>query len=135
MAPNAAITATGPNEASVFRWTGIPLSSGSALPNSHYPIEAFGTFDLVGSGSTLLGFVGDDYSIRWFNGVTFLPWRKLSTPFISTLRLNNESSCGYRDGFLFPGNSPLAPGIFRAEGNALCQQFVPAGVTPVWTAW
>jgi hypothetical protein len=127
---NPAITSTRPNEASIFRWTGIPLSSGSALPNDSYPIERFGTFALPNDGANLYALVDDDYTLFLFDGALFRHWRKLQSGFISTLRANNESHCTYRNSFLFSGNSPLSPGIFRVQNGAVCQQFVPAGITP-----
>ena len=118
------------NDATVYRWNGITLSTGSALPGEIYPSEKFITRALVVANGSLFALPDEEYAIYGFDGIRFSRIRKLNNQSLTTLRPNSQSVCEYKDGFLFSGNTDTAPGVFRFENGAICQHFVPAGITP-----
>lgn len=112
------------NEATVYRWNGIPFSTGSALPTSVYRSEKFIARAQVSANRTLWALPAEDYAIYYFDGAGFALFKRFSTDFLDTLRPNHESVCEYKEGFLFTGDSTRAPGVFHFQEGALCQSFI-----------
>jgi hypothetical protein len=116
---------------SVFSWNGIILSSGSALPSGAYEMTQRGMHALITDSRTLYGFPDQTGEIHIFDGAGFSLLRKLF--YVANkgrLAINAEAVEQYDDTILFAGNTDVVPGVFQMQGRAICQAFVPAGVTP-----
>lgn len=118
-------------DATVFDWDGIILSSGTALPNAAYPLSKRGMNLLLTTGQGLFGFPDKKGELFTFDGARFNPFRQLSPFTLNTdLALMGSSGCEHLDTLLFAGTVSTAPGIFQLKGGAIVQAFVGAPVTP-----
>jgi hypothetical protein len=116
---------------SVFSWGGTVLSSGSALPGSAYEMTQRGMHALISDSRTLFGFPNQTAEVHVFDGAGFSLLRKLF--YVANkgrLAVNPAAVEQYEDTILFAGNTDVVPGVFQMQNGAICQAFVPAGVTP-----
>lgn len=119
-----------PRQSTVFRWRGTVLSSGSALPDSAYPSTYRGMNALITNAEVLYGFPDSENNIYVFDGSRFTLYKKPNKVVVSSLKANHESVAGYKDTVVYSGNMTASPGVFQLGQGALCQAFVPVGVTP-----
>lgn len=115
---------------SVFSWKGIVLSSGSALPDTPYPMILRGMNALLTIGTNLFGFPDQQGDILNFDGIGFNQYRKLLN-IGSGLTINPGAVCQHIDNsVLFSGSGTAVPGVYQMKDCAICQAFVPVGATP-----
>jgi len=118
-------------ESSVFGWKGTVLSSGSALPDSRFPLKLRGMHALIYDGLNVYAFPDKEGDIYVFDGARFVPYRKLYPPSLNgTLQVRPSAVSTYLDTIVFGGDTNYSPGIYQMKGGAICQAFVPAQTTP-----
>lgn len=121
------------SDASVFDWRGIVLSSGSALPETPYPLKMLGMNALLSDGGRLYGFPGDnlDSHVHLFTGSVFELYRKLSRQTLeSALVVNPGAVTQYADTQLFAGQMTKNASVFQMKNGVICGAFVPSAITP-----
>ena len=120
-------------DSSVFAWRGTVLSSGSALPDTPYPMKLRGMNALLVDGRRLYAFPDNQGHILIFDGAGFVELRKLTVlqradgglivqPGAVNQHVDNS--------ILFAGNSVVLPGVFQMKDGAICQSYVPSAFTP-----
>lgn len=114
------------NDASVFDWRGTVLSSGSALPDTPYPLKLRGMNALLTDGQNLFGFP-DTRSVYIFDGAGFSLYRKI---YPVSVTVNPGAVGQHLDTLLFSGEFIESPAVFQMKDGAICQAFVPSTVTP-----
>jgi len=117
-------------DASVFDWNGIPLSSGSALPGTPYPIKMRAMHALLSDGGTLYGFPDSAKNLYFNDGVTFRQLRQLQTRSITLGEVEPGAVCQHLDTILWGGTYSLGGGVMQMKSGAVCQAFVPSFLTP-----
>jgi hypothetical protein len=119
------------SDASVFDWRGKVLSSGSALPETPYPLKMLGMNALLSDGGRLFGFPGNEGDVHLFTGSVFEPFRKLSRQRIESALVVNPGAVGQYEGtMLFAGQMTKNPGVFQMKDGAICGAFVPSAIIP-----
>lgn len=119
-----------PNQSTTFRWRGIVLATGSALPDYSFPSTLRGMNALITDAETLYAFPDKMHDIYVFDGARFIVYRRPNKNVVSSLKLNHESVFVYNDSIIYGGDSSSIPGIFQMRGGAICQAFIPVGLTP-----
>jgi len=120
-------------DSSVFAWRGTVLSSGSALPDTPYPMKLRGMNALLPDGRMLYAFPDRQGDILIFDGAGFADYRKLYPikQAGGSLAVNPGAVSQHTDEtILFAGDTDVIPGVFQMKNKAICQAFVPATVTP-----
>lgn len=120
------------SDSSVFAWRGTVLSSGSALPDTPFPMKLRGMNALISDGRRLHAFPDRQGDILIYDGAGFPEFRSMT--FIKNqvgLTVQPGAVTQARDNsILFSGEITSFPGIFQMKDGAICQSFVPAGFTP-----
>lgn len=120
-------------DSSVFGWRGTVLSSGSALPDTPYPMKLRGMNALLVDGRTLYAFPDSQGDVLIFDGAGFPIYRNIS-PILragGTLKIQPGAVSQHKDNsILFGGESTVLPGVYQMRDRAFCQAFVPVGATP-----
>jgi hypothetical protein len=120
------------DNSSAFAWTGIPLASGSALPNAAFPMNDQGLNALFSDGGQLYAFVGANGDILDFQGSTFNPFRQLTVlrKAGSSLTVAPGAVSESNRTILFGGDTNNYPGVYQMKGGAICQSFIPSIYSP-----
>lgn len=121
-------------DATVFDWRGILLATGAALPDSVYPVKLRAMSALLSDGGDLYAFPDSLRNIHIFDGATFKLFRRLNSDFFTPLAANPGAVTQHQDTILYSGEFTAGAGVFQMKSGAICQAFVPAGITPGATA-
>jgi hypothetical protein len=89
---------------------------------------------LLADGDTLYGFPDSLRHVYYYSGATFKQLRRINTDAISVLAANPGAVSQHQETILFSGSFLAGAGVFQMRNGAVCQAFVPAGVTPGATA-
>jgi hypothetical protein len=118
---------------SAFGWRGTVLSSGSALPDTPYPMSLRALNAFVTDGRKLFAFPDRQGEILEFDGIGFPTYKKIF-PIVQaggSLVVSPGGACQHIDeSILFSGEMDVIPGVYQMKNGAICQAFVPAGATP-----
>jgi len=118
-------------DSSVFDWRGTVLSSGSALPDTPYPMKLRGMNALLSDGRNLYAFPDQNGDILIHDGIGFMQHRSLGHLFPLGLTVGKGGVNQHGDNtILFAGLAASVPGVFQMDGKAICQAFVPSTATP-----
>jgi hypothetical protein len=120
-------------DSSVFAWRGTILSSGSALPDTPYPMKLRGMNALLADGNRLYAFPDTRGDILIFDGSGFVDHRNILPVKQSggALVVSRGGVSQHKDNtILFSGDMTTIPGVYQMKDKAICQAFVPSVVTP-----
>lgn len=121
-------------DAAVFGWRGVILSTGSALPDTAYPLKLRGMNAILSDGNNLYGFADELFQILAFDGATFKEFRSIRRLLQSlSLRVGRGAVAQHLDTLLFSGATSL-PQVYQMKNGAIAGAFVPSFATPGATA-